>query len=69
MQAHGLHFVQAHGLHFVQAHGLHVINNKRTKNELEMRAKPEWKVHFLCFASAKPTERSFKGKNVVRGEG
>ena len=23
------------------------------KNELEMRAKPEWKVHFLCFASAK----------------
>ena len=23
------------------------------KNEHEMRAKPEWKVHFLCFASAK----------------
>ena len=23
------------------------------KNELEIRAKPEWKVHFLCFASAK----------------
>ena len=23
------------------------------KNELEIMAKPEWKVHFLCFASAK----------------
>lgn len=28
------------------------ITNEQ-KNELEMRAKPEWKVHFLYFASAK----------------
>ena len=47
-------FVKSNMVYTLCKHMVYMLSiTNEHKNELEMRAKPEWKVHFLCFASAK----------------
>ena len=48
------HHVKSNMVYTLCKHMVYMLSiTNEHKNELEMRAKPEWKVHFLCFASAK----------------
>ena len=48
------HTVKSNMVYTLCKHMVYMLSiTNEHKNELEMRAKPEWKVHFLCFASAK----------------
>ena len=50
----GVGFVKSNMVYTLCKHMVYMLSiTNEHKNELEMRAKPEWKVHFLCFASAK----------------
>ena len=50
----GAGFVKSNMVYTLCKHMVYMLSiTNEHKNELEMRAKPEWKVHFLCFASAK----------------
>ena len=50
----GAGFVKSNMVYTLCKHMVYMLSiTNEHKNELEIRAKPEWKVHFLCFASAK----------------
>jgi hypothetical protein len=53
-QMKGEHIVKSNMVYTLCKHMVYMLSiTNEHKNELEIRAKPEWKVHFLCFASAK----------------